>query len=133
MEKIRIAFATDDGESFIDRHFGDARRYEIWDVNEEGIQFVKTLPNTVEDEDPAVHADPAKAGGITALLKKEGVHVAAARVFGPNIARIKKRFVCVITGEGDIAAACVQLRNRLQEIRGELQKGEERSHLDFRA
>jgi len=30
--KLRVAFATDDGKTFIGKHFGDARFYDIFEL-----------------------------------------------------------------------------------------------------
>ena len=74
MKKFKIAFATDNGETFVSRHFGDAKFYDIYEMVEGSIEFVKRISNTV-DEEEEVHADPKKAKGISGLLLKEGVTV----------------------------------------------------------
>ena len=33
MEKIRVAFATDNGKTFMGRHFGDADFYDIYEID----------------------------------------------------------------------------------------------------
>lgn len=132
MGKIRFAFASDDGDRLIDRHFGDAKRYELYDIDEGGSVFAGTVVNTVEEEDPNAHADPAKAGGIVALLRKEGVEGAATRVFGPNLARIKKKFACVIAEGPRVEDAVALVRANLATVRTELARGEERAHIDLR-
>lgn len=132
MGKIRFAFATDDGERLIDRHFGDAKQYALFEIDETGSVFSGTVTNSVDEEGPDAHADPAKAGGIAALLRKEGVEGTAARVFGPNLARIKKKFVCVIL-EGPLIQDAVALTvAHFASIRAELARGEERAHIDLR-
>lgn len=30
MQKLTVAFATDDGKTFMGRHFGNAQKYEIY-------------------------------------------------------------------------------------------------------
>ena len=32
MKKLKVAFATDDGKTFMDRHFGDAEYYYIYEM-----------------------------------------------------------------------------------------------------
>ena len=51
MEKFITAFATDDGESFIDRHFGDADFYDIYEISESKVQLLKRIDNTTEEDD----------------------------------------------------------------------------------
>jgi len=41
MEKIITAFATDDGKSFIERHFGDSNYYYIYEMSSSGVEFIK--------------------------------------------------------------------------------------------
>ena len=130
MEKIRVAFASDDGKNLMGRHFGDAEFYEIMDVNPSGSEVIRRLANDLDEEEG--HADPKKAKGIGGLLGKSGVQVVVSRVFGPNIKRIKKRFVCVLTGHQEIAECVVQLGEHFEDIVAEWEKGQERGFLDYR-
>lgn len=57
--------------------------------------YINRLHNKTEDIED-VHADPKKAKSIASLLSAEGDSVVVSKVFGPNIKRIKKFFVCVI-------------------------------------
>jgi predicted Fe-Mo cluster-binding NifX family protein len=130
MGTMRAAFATDDGAEFMDRHFGDANYFDIYDITGPSWIKVKRIDNTTE-EDEGVHADPRKAGGITGLLKAEGVQVAVSKVFGPNIARIKKHFVCVRMDDPTVGESLRRLSDHGETIREEWQKGEERGFLDL--
>ncbi len=130
MEKFITAFATDDGESFIDRHFGDADFYDIYEISESKVQLLKRIDNTTEDdEDEEGHGDPIKAQGVTGMLKKEGVSMSVSRVFGPNLKRIKKKFLCVITEEGSIKDSIKKLQHIFPELVVEWVKGEERNFI----
>ncbi len=64
MTKLLTAFATDDGKAFMDRHFGDAKFYDIYEISKNEASFMKRIDNTV-DEEEEVHADPEKAKGIS--------------------------------------------------------------------
>jgi predicted Fe-Mo cluster-binding NifX family protein len=130
MHFIRAAFATDDGKTFIDRHFGDAGCFEIVDISDSAMIRIKQLNNR-SAEDESSHADIKKAGSITDLLKSEGVQVAVAKVFGPNIMRIKKHFVCVRMNDPVIEEAVVRLQTHIGEIQGEWEKGEQRGFLNL--
>ena len=87
------AFATNNGTTFMDNHFGDANYYDIYKISASNSEFIKRIDNTVDIEEES-HADPKKAKGISGLLKSEGIQVVVSKVFGPNIKRIKKNFVC---------------------------------------
>jgi len=57
--KFKAAFATDDGKTFMERHFGDALFYDIYEFEDDKALFVKRIENTVPEEEE-VHADPRK-------------------------------------------------------------------------
>jgi predicted Fe-Mo cluster-binding NifX family protein len=128
--KITAAFATDDGKHFMERHFGDARYFDIYEIDENDSTFLKRVENaTDKDDGEDVHGDPVKAGGIMGLLQKEEVNVAVSKNFGPNIKRILKKLVCVrITGL-DIQEGIGRLQKNMDVIRKELANGEVRQHI----
>ena len=131
MTRLRVAVASNDGTKFVGRHFGDANFYYIYDVSTEGSEFVHRVANETEEEER--HADPRKARGIAGILKKQGVQVAVTKVFGPNIKRIKSKFVCVITAHDDVADGLAQIQKNFQDVANEWDKGEERNFLDLRS
>ncbi len=130
MERMRLAAATDNGEHFMDRHFGDAEFYEIFEISGSGYEYVGRVTNNLDEEEG--HADPKKAKGIAGILREQGVQVTAAKVFGPNINRIKMHFVCVLTHHEKINDALDVLVKRYPEIVAEHEKGGERGYLDWR-
>ncbi len=121
------ALATDDGKTFVDRHFGDARFYHLYTVDRDGANFLKVVPNTAPEE--TGHADPRKAGGIAKLLKAEKVNVLATRVFGPNLKRVRKKFVCVILECHAFSDGLNFLSAHIDTIAATWEQGEERTHL----
>ena len=125
------AFATDDGKMFMDRHFGDANYYDIYRISATGMEFIKRIDNTTEEEDEEIHADPKKAKGISGLLKKENVQVVVSKVFGPNIKRIKKNFVCIIMSKENVTESITHIQQRFDAIVKEWNKGEERLFFKF--
>ncbi|MBN2659044.1 MAG: hypothetical protein JXR86_18460 [Spirochaetales bacterium] len=133
MKEIIGAFATDNGTEFIDRHFGDASKYLLYKINSSSAEYVETIENTVEEEEEETeHGDQKKAGGISALLKQKGVQMTVAPVYGPNLKRIKKKFISVIVKETSIAAALTLTQNHFDEIIAEWEKGEERDFLSLK-
>jgi len=131
MEKILVAFATDNGQNFIDRHFGDADYYDIYEIDEDSADFVQRIDNTV-DEVEEIHADPKKAKGITNLLMNKNVKVVVSKIFGPNIKRIKKKFVCVVMNDESLDKSIGRLCKNIRLVVDEWEKGAERKHLVFR-
>ena len=130
MDKVKVAFATDNGKTFMGRHFGDADFYDIYEISEMKANFVKRINNTV-DEEEEVHADPKKAKGISHLLLDEDISVVVSKVFGPNIKRIKKKFVCVIVKDDNIEDGVNKICSNIGKIYDEWEKGEDRKHLSF--
>ncbi len=128
--KLNVAFATDDGKTLIGRHFGDAHYYDIYELDENHVSFVKRIENSVDEEED-VHADPKKAKGISSLLLKENVTVVVSKVFGPNIKRIKKKFVCIVIKDDNIDVGINKISENVENIEKEWNKGEERTHLLF--
>ena len=132
MEKLRVACATDDGIHFVDRHFGDAQHYDIYEVFPGRITFIKRIDNSTEEEAEEVHGDPKKAKGIAGILTGEDVQAATTRVFGPNIMRIKEKFVCILSGTPEIEKGLEKIRQNFALVVEEWMKGGDRNFLDFR-
>lgn len=126
--KLRVAFATDDGKMFMKRHFGDAMFYDIYEISERESFFIKRLENTTSEEETQ-HADVQKAKGISSLLKKDGIHIVVSQVFGPNIKRIKKKFVPLIVKEPGIEQAINAIQQNISVILKEWERGTERKHV----
>jgi predicted Fe-Mo cluster-binding NifX family protein len=132
MEKFLTAFATDDGINFIDRHFGDAAYYDVYEISSDHSKFLKRITNTTEeDDDESGHGDAEKAKGIAGILKAEGVQMAVSKVFGPNLKRIKKKFLCVMFKSGSIETGIETLKDNYPSLVSEWEKGEERTFLRF--
>lgn len=131
METLKIAVATDDGTHLVSRHFGDAEGYDLYDVTAEAATFVERVVNGVEEE--TRHADPKKARGIAGILKPAGVQGLLNREFGPNLKRMRSRFVCVLSGCDTVDEGLRQVRENFPRILAEWKRGEEREAVDFRA
>ena len=123
MENVNIivAVATDDGKEFMDRHFGDALFYHLYDVTPGGYRFRESLENRAPEEKG--HADPEKARGVAGPLKKRGVRVVLSRQYGPNLKRIRKQFLCLVSKGGTIQDALENIKGRHEEIMGGLDRG----------
>ena len=126
--EIIAAVATDDGVSTIKRHFGDAKQYSIFKINSKDAVYIKTIRNTTDVEDET-HADPRKAGSVAALLRNENVNTVISKAFGPNIKRIKRKFVCVLADTDGVDNAVKKAQQKIVDIENEWEKGEERNYL----
>jgi len=130
LENYIIACATDDRKNLVDRHFGDAERYELYRYSGDDFIHEATVENTVSEEKG--HGDSVKAKNIGALLRDYGVKVLVSRQFGANLAKVRRGFVPVIARVVTIEAALELLRAHASEVEGEYQRGEERDHLVLR-
>ena len=129
---INVAFATDNGKTFMDRHFGDAEYYDVYEISETDSEFIKRIINITEEDNESVHADPEKAKGVAGLFKNENIKVVVSRVFGANIKRIKKKFVCVLMNDNSISESIKNIQQNIYIINNEWSKGEERSHINLK-
>jgi len=130
VKKILSAFATDDGKRFTENHFGDAKFYDIYEISDSECKFFKRIENTTGDGEK--HADPEKAGCVARLLNEEGVKFIVSKKYGPNLKRIKKKFVAVIIHDLEIAGAVTMLQGQLERLTAEFEKGESREFLNMK-
>ncbi len=130
MQKIITAFATDDGETFVDRHFGDALQYEIYEIGVDSHKHIATINNVTEEEE--MHADPNKAKGVAGLFKKDRVQVLVSKKFGGNINRMKKKFVCILMNDPQIPDSIKTIQRHFDPVIKELEKGEDRHFLNWK-
>ncbi len=115
---IKIACGTNDGTNFTKEHFGDSKFFLIYDLDENSFVLREKIENKTEEEE--VHGDPKKAAKIAEILN--GIDVLVAFAMGPNITRMKKKFVPVISRIENIESALKKLQEKLPEIKEELQK-----------
>lgn len=130
MEKLVIACATDKGDQLIDRHFGDADRYDLYELRKESVRFLHSIDNSVTEEH--THADPEKARTIGSLLKPAGVQVLVSGQFGQNLSRVRKSFVPIVVRNLEMNSALKTLQQHYEEIAREYERGEKRSHIVLR-
>jgi len=119
--KVKVAIATDDGKTLTTEHFGSAKYYLIYsvDLGSGDIEDMGKIANTTKEEE--THGDPEKAKEVSALFVDTPILVGFA--MGPNIARIRKKFVPVISRERSIALVLPLLKGALPAIQKSLQKG----------
>ncbi|BDU50367.1 NifB/NifX family molybdenum-iron cluster-binding protein [Haliovirga abyssi] len=131
MNELIIACATNNGEEFVNDHFGSANYFDIYKMSKESIEKIDRVDNTSEEEkeDDGIHGDPNKAKGISGILKKKDVQVVVGYKMGPNIIRMKKKFVPVIVRNINIKNSLEIVKNNFDKIVEELNNGENRKHI----
>lgn len=118
--KIKIACGTNNKKDFTSNHFGDSEYFLIYEYNSENqsIELIKEIKNTFEEEEEE-HGDVEKAKGVSAILKD--VQVLAAFVMGPNVTRMRKKFVPVISREKNILKTLDKIKEKMSQIKKESQ------------
>ena len=121
-EDLVIAIGTDN-EQIIkpDEHFGMSKYFQIWNYSN-GVTFLKeTRENAKYKEDETIkHGDPGKAKATASVLTD--VDVLVGKFMGPNIERLKKKFVPVIIREPNIKKSINIIKDNINEIFEEKEK-----------
>jgi len=130
MELI-VAFSTDDEENFNDDHFGMAKYFHIYKFSDGREEFVETRKNVKYEEDESLkHGDPGKAKATSSAVGNADVII--GKKMGPNIVRLLKRYVCIVTKTNTIADAIQLVHENMEKIIEEKNKGEDRKHIVLR-
>ncbi len=129
-QELVFAIGTDDGKTIKqDDHVGMAKYYSIWKYFDGNLFFIEKRENIKYDEDESrTHGDPKKAEKVSSILN--GVDIIVGKIIGPNIVRMKKKFVPLIVREPLIKGALEIIKENINEIVEEKEKeGEERRGL----
>ena len=127
MEKIKIAFATNNNQLLTKEHFGEANEYLIYDVSKTNAILLEIVKNISPEE--KMHGDPNKAKGVASILKPLGVKVLVNKAFGRNISRMQQKFVVIVAKNDDILLEIKNIQINFEKIISEYKKGETRDYL----
>ena len=125
-EELTISMGTDDSKIIkSDDHVGMSKYYLIYGYSEGEMNFKEKRENIKYQEDKTkVHGDLKKAKKVSSVL--EGVDIIVGKMLGPNIKRLKNKFVCVIIREPKIKKALEIIKENINEIVEEKNKIERR-------
>ena len=120
VDYVKIACGTDDEINFTNKHFGSAKLYLLFELNlkDSSIKEIGRIMNTSIEE--RKHGDPKKAASVSEMLKD--VQVLVGFAMGPNIIRMRKRFVPIISRERNIKKSMEMVSKLSGEIGAELRK-----------
>ena len=127
MEKIIVAFATDDKQNLTKEHFGEAKEYLVYELSKTNSELIHTVANGSPEE--KMHGDPNKAKGVAHLLKPLKVQVIVNKAFGRNITRMQQKFVVILSNNLSIKETIQNIQSQFEPIAAEWYKGEERTYL----
>jgi len=117
---IKLACGTDNETEFTNGHFGSSKYFLIYDFDLEtkDLRFLKRIENSTQEEEK--HGDIKKVKSVSELLKN--VFVLVAFRYGPNIIRIKKRFIPIISREKNIEKTLNKVKLCSNKIKSEIEK-----------
>ncbi len=94
--KLRFAFAVNHNDQFEKKHFGDADKYIIYELQNDILEYVSEETNLFKAlDEEAEHGSKKKGKAIIGLLKDKGVNVLVSMQFGTNIKLINEYFIPV--------------------------------------
>jgi len=126
--ELLIAFSTDDGESMLKGHAGQAKYFDVYRFYDEKAEFLTRRDNSKYKGDEALkHGDPKKAQATLKTL--DGLHVLVAKTYGPNLPRLLKKLLCVVVRTSKISDAVEIVRKNMKAVLEAHDKGESRKHL----
>jgi MinD superfamily P-loop ATPase len=129
-EELKIAIGTDDNKTIkANDHVGMSKYFKILKIVKHDFYLVETRENAKYKEDESKkHGDPGKAKATASALKN--VDVLVGKMMGPNIQRLKNKFVPVIIREESIKEGLKTIGNYINEVVEEKEKpGQERHGL----
>ncbi|MBN2214711.1 MAG: hypothetical protein JW723_10740 [Bacteroidales bacterium] len=95
--KISLALAVNYAGKFVQKHFGDADKFLIYEWDHDKLVFVKEKNNPFKTYDEEhEHGSQKKGRAIIDLLKGLNVNVLVSRQFGRNIKMVNHHFIPVI-------------------------------------
>ena len=127
MDKLIVAFATDNKKNFTKEHFGEAKEYLIYEISKADSQLIDNIKNISPEE--KMHGDPNKAKGVASLLKPLNVKVLVSTAFGRNIVHQQQKFVVILSNTDIIEEVIKNIQTNFNDIVAEWEKGEDRDYL----
>lgn len=93
---LRFAFAVNNDNQFVKKHFGDADKYLVYQQESDKIVLSSDEPNRFKLLDEKVeHGSKRKGKAIIEFLKEKNVNVLVSQQFGKNIQMINEHFIPV--------------------------------------
>ncbi len=128
--KFKVAFATDDGQNMVNKHFGDADFYMIYELSKSECVFIEKRENTTSEKDEIFHGDPNKANKISKILPD--VQLLCNKQFGKNITNMTKKYVPIVFDIENIDKAIDIIQQNFDKITEQWNNKENRKHIVFK-
>lgn len=128
LENINLvmAFGTDDGNTLkSDNHVGMSKYFRLYRFFDAQEDFIEQRSNLKYKEDETkTHGDPGKAKATASALGN--VDILVGQMFGPNITRLRNKFVCAVVRKNTIYDAIQMVHKNIDEIIEEKNKNNRR-------
>jgi len=123
---ILVAFGTDDGNILkSNNHVGMSKYFKVYQFSDGQEKFIEQRTNLKYKEDETkTHGDPGKAKATASAL--ENVDVLVGCIFGPNISRLRSKFICAVVRRETIEDAIQMVHKNINEIIEEKNKNNRR-------
>jgi len=125
-QDLLFAIGTDDNKTIkSDDHVGMSRYFQVWEFSaKDGKLTLKERRENIKykEDEERIHGDPGKAKATVSALTD--INVLVGKMFGPNIVRLKNKFVCVVIREPEIKKATEMIKENISEIVEEYNKEE---------
>lgn len=123
-EELMFAIGTDDDEVIKqDDHVGMSKYFQVWKYSNGNLTFKEKRENVkYKENEERIHGDPRKAKATSFVLT--GIDVLVGKMFGPNIVRLKNKYVCAVIRELEIKKAIEVIKENINEIVDEYKKEE---------
>jgi NAD-dependent dihydropyrimidine dehydrogenase PreA subunit/predicted Fe-Mo cluster-binding NifX family protein len=116
----------DDENMTAGEHIGSSKYYNIYKYVRGNFKFIEKRENIkYEENENHESGDPEKAEKVASVLKD--VNVMVGRMFGPNITKMRKKFVPVVIREKKVNDVLKKLNIAINEIYKEKNKKDEKN------
>lgn len=129
---LLIAFGTDDGENLTNGHAGDAKYFYLYKFSNSKEELVERRRNIELGAGQSLKPGSPEMAKARAVVFKN-LDALVGKEFGPGLPNLLKQFVCILVRINTISKAIEVVRNNLDKIRQERDKGEDRKHIVLRA
>ena len=120
-----FAFALNDDNQFENCHFGDSKKFSVYQQQNGKITFQYDIENLYR---AGAHGDNKKGNSIIGYLKTHQINVIVSRQFGQNIVMVNKHFIPIIISKESPNEVIKILQKNLHWILDEWNS----SHSDFK-
>ena len=122
---LRFACAVNKDNQFVRKHFGDADKYIIYELRDEGMEQISEEINQFKTLDEKhTHGSVKKGNAIIKFLKEKKVNVLVSMRFGKNIKLINEHFIPVQISLKHPAEVILILNKHLHWIADEWENNE---------